>query len=229
MTARRGPSASATARPCSVLGDQLGRLLEVRDAVGEEDGVVGEQLELGRRRAEGGRVRRMGVDDRAHVGPPRVDLRVEDGLQVEGRRRVVDLDDVVRRDLVERDALALDVDGLAAGGPALTWPSVRSAEPLQREDAAGPRDLLAHRLRRGARSSPALGRRVVGVWEAEDHDHVLVARVRDGVPDAGRDVSASPSRERDRAVVEPELARCRRRRRRPPRSRGRRAAARCPA
>ena len=117
MTARRVAQRVGDRAALLLLGDQLGRLLEVRDAVGEEDGVVGEELELGRRGAEGGHIRRMRVDDRAHVGPSRVDLRVEDGLEVEGRRRVVDLDDVVRRHLVEREALALDVDGLATRRP----------------------------------------------------------------------------------------------------------------
>ena len=55
-------------------------------------------------------------------------------------------------------------------------------------------------------SAPSLGRRIVGVREAEDHDHVLLARVRDGVPDAGRDVQRVALRERHRLVVEPQLA-----------------------
>ena len=124
------PSALGDRAALLLLGDQLGRLLEVRDAVGEEDGVVGEELELGRRGAEArshtedgawtiaptsGRARRSPCGGRSPGGGP--------------RERVVDLDDVVGHDLVERDALALDVDGLAAGGRALTWPSVRSEKP----------------------------------------------------------------------------------------------------
>ena len=40
-------------------------------------------------------------------GRERVDLSVDHRLQVEGRRGVVDLDDVVGLDLVERDPLRL--------------------------------------------------------------------------------------------------------------------------
>ena len=138
--------------------DQLGGLLEVRDAVREQDGVVGEQLQLGGRRSEGGHVRRMGVDDRADVGPRRVDLRVDDGLQVEGRGGVVDLDHVVRPDLVQREPLALDVDGLASGRPRADVAEREIREALEGEDAAGPRDLLSHRLGgRGDRHRRSVG------------------------------------------------------------------------
>ncbi len=69
MTARRWPSASATARPCSssVISSDVSS--KYGDAVGEQDCVVREQLELGGRRAEGGRVGGMGVDDGADVWP----------------------------------------------------------------------------------------------------------------------------------------------------------------
>ena len=92
-----------------VVDDQIG-VAEPRDAVREQDPVVGQQLEVGRRRPERGRVRRMAVDDRADVGPGAVDPGVQDGLEVEDGVRVVERDDVLGLDLVERDALALDPD-----------------------------------------------------------------------------------------------------------------------
>jgi hypothetical protein len=87
-----------------------------------------------------------GVDDRAHVGPRRVDLRVDDCLQVEGRGGVVDLDHVVGPDFVQREPLALDVDGLASGRPRADVAEREIREALQGEDATSPRDLLTHRL-----------------------------------------------------------------------------------
>ena len=144
VTERLGDSASLL-----LLRDQLGRLLEVRDTVGEEHRVVREQLELRSGGAEGRRVRRVGVDDRAHVRPQRVDLGVDHGLQVQGGRGVVHLDHVVRPDLVEREALALDVDGVATGRPCADVAEGEVGEALQGQDAAGPGDLLAHRLGSG--------------------------------------------------------------------------------
>ena len=67
---------------------------------------MGEEREVGRGRAERGRVGRMAVDDRAHVRPGAVDAGVQDGLEVEDGVGVVERDDVVGLDLVERDALA---------------------------------------------------------------------------------------------------------------------------
>ena len=160
-------------------------------------------------RAERGRVRRMAVDDRAHVGPHAVHLGVQHRLEVEHARRC-------RRptttssgvDLVQRDALALDPDravGAARADVAEREVGValarrgcgRPTRPARWSDCARPPPLTPFR------------RRVVGVREAEDHHHVLVAGVRDGVPDAGRDVKRVALLERHRVAVEPELARCR--------------------
>ena len=135
--------------PLLVLRDQLGGLVEDGDAVGEEDRVMREQLETRARRSECGRVRGMAVDDRSHVGPPRVDLGMQDRLQVQIRRRVVEVDDVVRLDLVQSHALALDVDGLAAGGPRADMAQRQVCISLQGEDPARPGDLLPHRVRPG--------------------------------------------------------------------------------
>ena len=75
-----------------------------------------EQLERRVGRAERRGVGRMPVHDRADVGPRLVHGLVEHGLEVHvGREHAVgvvdrELDDVVGLHLVERDALALDVD-----------------------------------------------------------------------------------------------------------------------
>ena len=135
--------------PLLVLRDQLGGLVEDGDAVGEEHRVVGEQLETRARRSECGRVRGVAVYDSADVGPARVDLGMQDGLQVQVRRRIVEVDDAVRLDLVQRHALALDVDGLAAGGPRADMAQRQVCVSLQGEDAARPGDLLPHRVRPG--------------------------------------------------------------------------------
>ncbi len=55
--------------PLLAVEDQLRRALEDRHAVGEEDGVVRQQLERRGGRAERRGVRRMAVHDRSDVGP----------------------------------------------------------------------------------------------------------------------------------------------------------------
>jgi len=135
------------------LGDELRRLLEGADPVGEEDGVVGQHLELRLGGGEGGGVGRMPVHDGAHVGAPAVDLRVEHRLQVHvrrGRRAAVaevELDDVVRLHLVQGHPLALYVHRRPARLAGADVAEREVGVALEGEDAAGPRHLLAERLR----------------------------------------------------------------------------------
>ena len=157
-----------------VVDDQV-RVAEPRDAVREQDPVVGQHLEVGRRRAERGRVRRMAVDDRADVRPGAVDAGVEDGLEVQDGVRVVERDDVLRLDLVERDALALDPD-LAVRTARADVPERQVGVALRGEDAARPGDLLAKALGDRDHSAAVSVGGILRVREAEDHDHVLVAR-----------------------------------------------------
>ena len=127
-----------------VVHDQVG-IAEAANAVREQDAVVRQRHELRRGRAERGRVRRVPVDDGADVGADGVDARVQDRLEVEQGVRVVDGDDVVGFDLVERDSLALDPDrAVRRAGADVAERQVGVA--LGREDAAGPRDLLLQRL-----------------------------------------------------------------------------------
>ena len=64
-----------------VVDNQVG-IVEPADTVGEEDPVVGEQREVGCRRAERRRLRLVAVDDRTDVGPHAVDTGMEDRFEV---------------------------------------------------------------------------------------------------------------------------------------------------
>src|SRR5262249_35417517 len=135
--------------------DQIG-LVEAREPVREEDGVVGEQLELGAGRRERRGMGWVPVDDGADVGAARVDAGVDDRLQVEHGVRIVDRDDVVRLDLVERDALALDPD-LALRPARADVPERQVGVPLERDDPARDRDLLPQALGDGNHQRRSVG------------------------------------------------------------------------
>src|SRR5262249_54503165 len=113
----------------------------------EEDGVVRQELEVRVGRGESGRERRMAMDDRAHVRARLVDLRVQHRLEVQRRVGVVDRDHVVGADLVERDPLPLYVDVVAVPVADADVPERQVGVALERQDAAGPRRLLAERPR----------------------------------------------------------------------------------
>ena len=87
----------------------------------------------------------MAVDDRAGVRPGLVDAGVEDSLEVQDRVRVVERDDVLRLDLVQSDALALDPD-LPFRTAGAHVPERQVGVAFRGEDAAGPGDLLAKAL-----------------------------------------------------------------------------------
>ena len=98
-----------------------------------------------RSRAERGRVRRVAVHDGADVRAGAVDAGVQHRLEVQDRRRVVERDHVVRLDLVQRDALALDPDvAVRPAGADVAERQVCVA--LGGQDAACPRHLLAEAL-----------------------------------------------------------------------------------
>ena len=107
-----------------IVDDQI-RVVEPADALGEQDAVVGEEREIGCGRTEGGRVGGMPVDDCADVLSCPVYAGVQHGLEVEDRVGVVERDDVVGFDLVERDALPLDPN--FAPGPPCADVAMRSA------------------------------------------------------------------------------------------------------
>jgi hypothetical protein len=138
----RPPHAESAGDGRPLLGghDQVGRLVEASNPVGEEDGVVRQQLEVGVRGRERGRVRGMAVDDRADVRAGSVHLGVEDRLEMKVGRAVTELDDVLRLDLVERDALALDEDRVTLARAHMAERQVGVA--LESEDPAGPGHLL---------------------------------------------------------------------------------------
>ena len=106
-TARRVPSAAATRSPWS------SSTIRSKDRTARRRPRTGsrrcQHLEVGCRRAERSRVRRMAVAC-AGVRPGLVDAGMEDGLEVQDGVRVVERDDVLRLDLVQSDALALDPD-----------------------------------------------------------------------------------------------------------------------
>ncbi len=93
----------------------------------------------------------MPVDDRADVGSRVVDGLVQHGLEMHvGREDAVgiverELDDVVGLDLVQCDALALDVDAAVLAACA-DVPEREVRVALRREDARRPGNLLAQRL-----------------------------------------------------------------------------------
>jgi hypothetical protein len=115
--------------------------------------------------SEGSGVGGMSVDDRADVRAGAVDAGVEYRLEVEDGVRVVERDDVLRLDLVERHSLALDPD-LALGSPDADVPERQVRVALGREDAAGAGHLLAE----------ALGH--------DDHQATISAARSAGSPDA---------------------------------------------
>ena len=165
ITARLSPSACGDGLALGDLGDHLGRLLEDGEPLGEQHRVVRQHLERRAGRGERRDERRVPVHDRADVGARLVDLGVQHGLEVHlGRQRhlvvrEVELDHVVRVDLVERDALALDLHDVVALGATADVPEREVGIALEREDAAGPGDLLAQRLGRGGHQA---ARRSVG-------------------------------------------------------------------
>src|SRR4051794_39649616 len=115
-----------------------------------------QQLQVGRGRPERGRIGRMAVDDGADVRPGAVDAGVQDGLEVQDGVRVVERDDVLRLDLVQGDALALDPDlPLRAAGAHV--PERQVGVALRSEDAAGPGDLLAKALDHGQHQRRSVG------------------------------------------------------------------------
>ena len=88
----------------------------------------------------------MPVDDGSDVRAHAIHAGVQDGLEVEAGVGVVEQHHVVRLDLVQRDALALDPD-LAVGPPRADVAERQVGVALGGEDAAGPGDLLAKALR----------------------------------------------------------------------------------
>ena len=66
----------------ALVGDQFGALVELSDAVGEEDRIVGEHEQLRAGRAQRGGIERMAVDDRSDIRSGPVDLGVHDRLEV---------------------------------------------------------------------------------------------------------------------------------------------------
>ncbi len=153
--ARREPRAAATGAALARLRDQRRALVVDTQAVGEQDRIVGQELERRVGRTQRRAVQRVPVDDRVHVVAGTVDLGMHHRFQVVvGRRqgaRVVQVerDDVAWLDLVERDTLALDPDGPAAWLAAADVPERQVDVPLERDDAARDGDLFPEDVERG--------------------------------------------------------------------------------
>ena len=151
------------------VGDQLGRVLEDAPApsakstascVSSSSGAVG--------RAERRRVRRMAVDDRADVRPRPVDLGVQHRLEVHvGRSNASGSSRssaTTSSGSTSSSATPLRlIQTVAAPGAAGADVAEREVGvALEREDAAGPGDLLAQRLRRRSPAASVTRRSVGG-------------------------------------------------------------------
>ena len=125
------------------------------DAVREEDRVVSKQRERRSGRPECRCIRRVAVHDRGHVRADSVHARVQHRLERQHRIPVVERDDVLRLDFVERDALPLDPDGAAR--PARAHVAEREVGvALRSEDSACGSDPLTKALRDGYQPNGAL-------------------------------------------------------------------------